>query len=66
MPELNPQIIKDKTIELAYAARIVIQQLASQDRTLEGLKAQEILEDALTRAIPDAGQVRAVRELASP
>jgi hypothetical protein len=50
---LDQQTVKNKTVELAFAARTVIQQLATRDRTPEGLRAQELLEDALTRAIPD-------------
>ena len=50
---LNPQVVKEKAIELSFAARVVIQQLASRDRTPEGLRAQEILENALSAAIPD-------------
>jgi hypothetical protein len=52
--ELNQRTVKEKTVELAFAARTVIQQLASRDRTPEGFRAQEILEEALTKAIPDA------------
>lgn len=50
---LDKQKVKEKAVELAFAARTVIQQLASRDRTPEGLEAQEILENALSAAIPD-------------
>ena len=56
---LNQQAVKNKAVELAFAARTVIQQLGNRDRTPEGLRAVEILEDALTRAIPDdKGQIQ--------
>ena len=51
---LNQQSVKNKAVELAFAARTVIQQLATRDRTPEGLEAAKILEDALTAAIPNA------------
>jgi hypothetical protein len=53
--ELDGDKVKEKAVELAFAARTVIQQLAMKDRTREGFRAQEILEDALTRAILDGG-----------
>jgi hypothetical protein len=53
MAELNPRVVKEKTVDLAFAARTVIQQLASKDRSPEGVEAQRLLEDALTNAIPD-------------
>jgi len=52
--KLDRKIVKEKAAELAFAARAVIQQLASKDRTPEGLAAQGILEKALMDAIPDA------------
>jgi hypothetical protein len=50
---LDRKEVKQKAIELAFAARTVIQQLASKDRTPEAFEAQTLLEDALTAAIPD-------------
>ena len=52
--ELNQKAVKDKVIELGYAARAVIQQLANHDGTPEGLEAKRILESALIDAVPDA------------
>ncbi len=53
---LNQQTVKNRAVELAFAARTVIQQLATRDRTPEGLEAAKLLEDALTAAIPDGKQ----------
>lgn len=61
--ELDPQKVKEKAIEWAFAARTVIQQVANFDRTPEGLAAAELLEAALSKAIPNVpeekGQVAA-------
>lgn len=56
---LDRKAVKEKAIELAFAARTVIQQLASKDRTQEAFAAQNLLEDALTNAIPDAAEPEA-------
>jgi len=63
---LNPQTVKNKAVELAFAARTVIQQLATRDRTPEGLEAAKILEDALTQAIPNAPVVPALAMAKEP
>ena len=62
---LDRKLVKEKAAELAFAARAVIQQLASKDRTPEGLAAQDILEKALMGAIPDSASPAApVHQLA--
>jgi hypothetical protein len=54
MATLNTQLVKEKTVDLAFVARQVIQQLVSKDRSAEAFAAQEILEKALLNAIPDS------------
>lgn len=51
--ELDQQKLKEKAVELHFAAKTVIQQLAMKDKTPEGLAAARILEDAMTSAIPN-------------
>lgn len=53
---LNRKIIKAKAIDMSFAARTVLQQLAARDRTPEAFAAQKLLEEALTGAIPDAAE----------
>lgn len=53
---LDRKAVKEKAIELAFAARTVIQQLASKDRSPEAFEAQNLLQEALTAAIPDGQQ----------
>ena len=57
-PDLNHKAVKSKVIELGYAARAVIQQLANRDGTPEGLEAKRILENALTDAVPDGDHAK--------
>ncbi len=52
--QLRPEKVKEKAIDLAYAARVVVQQLSLKDRTPEALMAAELIEKALTAAIPDS------------
>lgn len=47
----NPLIIKSKVAELAFTARVVVQQLGSRDCSPEGLVAQKMLEDAIMKTV---------------
>ena len=58
----NQQAVKHKAVELAFAAKTVLQQLTNRDRTPEGLEACRILEEALTNAIPNAPMVPPLAE----
>jgi hypothetical protein len=53
---LDRQKVKEMTINLAFMARTVIQQVAAKNRSPEAYAAMDILEDALNRAIPDANE----------
>jgi len=54
--EIDHNLVKEKVVELAFAARTVVQQLVARDRTAEGFAAQGVLEDALTKAIVNGGE----------
>jgi len=54
---LDPRKVKEKAIHLGYAARSVIQQLTLEDGSAEGREARDLLERALTAAIPDGVQM---------
>jgi hypothetical protein len=49
--KIRSQLMREKAVELAFAAKSVIQQMAMRDYTPEGLAAAEMLEGVLTRAI---------------
>jgi len=51
--DIDPKVLREKAVDMAFAARTVIQQLAQKDRSAEAFAAQDILEKALTAAIPD-------------
>ncbi len=50
---LDQQAVKNKTIDLVFALKTMLLQVGGRDRSLEGIKARELIEDALTKAIPD-------------
>jgi hypothetical protein len=54
---LDPRKVKEKAIHLSFAARTVIQQLALEDGTPECREARNLLERAMTGAIPDGVQL---------
>jgi hypothetical protein len=50
---LDRRIVKEKAVDLAFAARAVIEQLTLADGSPESREARNIIERALTNAIPD-------------
>jgi hypothetical protein len=55
--DLDRQKVKEKAVDLAFAARMVMQQLALKDGSAESREARDLLERALTNAIPDGVQM---------
>lgn len=53
----NRQKVLEKAVDLAFAARSVIDQLTNRDGTPEGRKARELLEMALSKAITDPDSI---------
>lgn len=55
--DLDKRKVKEKAVDLAFAARSVIQQLTLADGSPESREARDLLERALTNAIPDGVQM---------
>lgn len=49
----DPNVVREKALELAFAARTVIEQLTLRDCTPAGKEARDILLHALDDAIPN-------------